>query len=210
MECDHARNYIYGYVCEALAEHLSKEVGEHIKQCPGCAEKCRQVREIIGKIPESMVAAPEPSSPEVSAEDILRLARRRALFLRWAAFVIFCLVFGAILYVGLLIARYRYERALLSELEKAVLVYRLQTGDFPKARANLVRQLKSVPEARRYLKKWEGRIKDGQFVDYWGNPIVYNCPGRHNVGLCDIYSFGRNGRDDYGAGDDIKNWIPKK
>lgn len=46
--------------------------------------------------------------------------------------------------------------------------------------------------------------------DAWGNKLQYAYPATHqkatSVNKADIYSFGPNGQDDGGSGDDINNW----
>jgi type II secretion system protein G len=49
-------------------------------------------------------------------------------------------------------------------------------------------------------------ISDGIAVDAWGNPIKYQCPGSHNTKMFDLISYGKNGIDNSGAGDDITNF----
>lgn len=44
------------------------------------------------------------------------------------------------------------------------------------------------------------------FFDGWGNPIQYVYPGVYNPEQFDFYSFGQNGIDEFGAGDDIGSW----
>jgi len=49
------------------------------------------------------------------------------------------------------------------------------------------------------------RILEGSGVvrDGWGNPIIYRCPGPVHRHGWDLYSFGPNGVDEQGGGDDI-------
>jgi general secretion pathway protein G len=46
--------------------------------------------------------------------------------------------------------------------------------------------------------------QEGPILDDWERPIQYQVPGKH--GLFDLCSFGRDGVDDGGQGDDISNW----
>ena len=41
--------------------------------------------------------------------------------------------------------------------------------------------------------------------DPWGNPYLYECPGRNNPQGYDLSSMGPDGRS--GGGDDITNWV---
>lgn len=48
-------------------------------------------------------------------------------------------------------------------------------------------------------------LKDGYFIDPWGNPYQYNSSSpQHNVASYDLYSFGEDGLDE--TPDDITNW----
>jgi general secretion pathway protein G len=49
------------------------------------------------------------------------------------------------------------------------------------------------------------RDKEGRLCDGWGNPYRYLNPGRHG-GAVEMYSFGANGKDEEGGGDDITSW----
>ena len=42
------------------------------------------------------------------------------------------------------------------------------------------------------------------FLDAWGRPMRYRCPGRHNPDGYDLWSVGPDGID--GTADDITNW----
>ena len=56
----------------------------------------------------------------------------------------------------------------------------------------------SVAEAVRLVRE------SGLPNDPWGNPYVYECPGKNNVSSYDIMSMGPDGRA--GSEDDITNW----
>jgi general secretion pathway protein G len=56
---------------------------------------------------------------------------------------------------------------------------------------------------------WRGPyLKKGIPADPWGNPYVYNYPGKNNPDGYDIMSMGPDGR--VGGGDDINNWDDAK
>lgn len=42
--------------------------------------------------------------------------------------------------------------------------------------------------------------------DPWGQPIIYIAPAKYGHLEFDLYSIGKNGIDEHGAGDDISNW----
>ena len=48
------------------------------------------------------------------------------------------------------------------------------------------------------------RVRDGRLIDGYGRPFVYT---REDARQARIYSLGRNGRDDGGAGDDVVAWV---
>ncbi len=57
----------------------------------------------------------------------------------------------------------------------------------------------------RNAQSWKGPyLKQTIPTDPWGNPYVYECPGRHNDKGYDILSMGADGRRD--SEDDVTNW----
>jgi general secretion pathway protein G len=53
-------------------------------------------------------------------------------------------------------------------------------------------------------KEWKGPYLKKKAIDPWGHPYKYVSPGAH--GDYDLYSFGKDGVDNNGEGDDIINW----
>lgn len=54
---------------------------------------------------------------------------------------------------------------------------------------------------------WDGPyLKRPAPSDPWGQPYVYHSPARFGSGPYEIYSTGRNARDDQGRDDDITSW----
>lgn len=47
-------------------------------------------------------------------------------------------------------------------------------------------------------------VEAGKYLDAWGNPFKYQCPGEHNKTAFDLWSAGEDGT--YGNEDDIVNW----
>ena len=86
--------------------------------------------------------------------------------------------------------------------------------------AAMVRSLTTKPEENRdpFVTFGEKELdKEGRLLDSWGNPFVYrnhlkdwpknkDDKRAHNKQGADIYSFGPDGKDDGGEGDDIVNW----
>ena len=72
-------------------------------------------------------------------------------------------------------------------------LYEIDHGSYPD---NLDVLMQKVDGKGPYLKK--------NPIDPWGNPYKYVFPGTH--GDYDLYSFGKDGLDNNGEGDDIANW----
>ncbi|HUT85119.1 MAG TPA: type II secretion system major pseudopilin GspG [Thermodesulfobacteriota bacterium] len=78
--------------------------------------------------------------------------------------------------------------------------YRLDVGKFPSA-------LKDLRESSGD-DKWEGPYLPKDIpLDPWENAYEYKAPGEH--GDYDIISFGPNGQNENGEGDDIVSWKDK-
>ncbi len=98
----------------------------------------------------------------------------------------------------------------IAALEAAIDMYEMDIGSYPAAGSLLT----ALTDENSQPAEWNGpylRVKeedliDGQYVDAWGNPYAYINPGTHNKSYYDIYSFGLDGQDNQGAGDDINNW----
>jgi general secretion pathway protein G len=102
-------------------------------------------------------------------------------------------------------------KSAIAALEAAVDMYELDIGEYPPSgNVNLVQMLSddsSSPDWNGpYMRFKQDDLDAGKYVDAWGNPYVYISPGTHNPRFYDIYSFGLNGQDEQGAGDDINNW----
>ncbi|MBN2096913.1 MAG: type II secretion system protein GspG, partial [Candidatus Omnitrophica bacterium] len=103
-------------------------------------------------------------------------------------------------------------QATIAALEAAIDMYDMDIGEYPDAgNENLVQALSDTSNPDPdwdgpYMKLREQDLVDGEFVDPWGNPYVYINPGTHNLSSYDIYSYGLNGQDEQGAGDDVNNW----
>jgi general secretion pathway protein G len=54
---------------------------------------------------------------------------------------------------------------------------------------------------------WRGPyLKKNLPIDPWGHEYQYHYPPKYGNRKFDLYSFGANGKDDHGEGDDISNW----
>jgi predicted anti-sigma-YlaC factor YlaD len=205
MNCADVESLILAGICQALPDKLQTEVEAHLKNCESCNGKWQATCQQLAQFRKVEPFAP----PNLSAQAILKAAYRRAMWLRGAAWSVILLIFMALLWIGWLTTIYRQERILLSDLEKTIMMYRLETGNYPATAANMFQTLVQVASSKPYLVRLATRVNAAGLInDYWGMPLIYRVPGTHNPGFVDIYSFGRNQKDDQGKKDDIKNWSP--
>ena len=103
----------------------------------------------------------------------------------------------------------------VAQMEIPITTYKNDMGDYPKSgNANLVSALQDDPKDPHwdgpYVEFKQDELKDGELIDPWGHPFVYvsinGGSPEHRARSYDFYSFGPNGNDDSGAGDDIINW----
>lgn len=79
--------------------------------------------------------------------------------------------------------------------------FEVDNGYYPKGKNGLLDLVQQPREAA----NWRGPYLKGEIPnDPWGNPYVYECPGKHNESGYDLYSTGFDGRA--GTEDDINNW----
>lgn len=92
-----------------------------------------------------------------------------------------------------------------ANLAVAMDLYELDNGQYPTTEQGL-RALSAKPELPPLPENWQGpyvRSKKG-FLDPWGNPYHYVCPGEQNSDGYDLFSLGQDGLE--GTSDDILNW----
>ena len=93
----------------------------------------------------------------------------------------------------------------LSGVETALDAFEVDNGYYPKG-ADGMRLLLDRPAD---TPNWRGPyLKKAITADPWGNPYIYECPGRHNPNSYDVMSMGPDGKT--GGGDDITNWDESK
>lgn len=108
-------------------------------------------------------------------------------------------------------------KALIEQLVAAANTHESDWAFFPASgNANLVKTLqKAGPKKTPYFEFPKDLLNDkGEILDPWGRPFVYvnnldksAPPGwKARTKLVDLYSFGPDGKDNQGGGDDIKNW----
>jgi general secretion pathway protein G len=83
--------------------------------------------------------------------------------------------------------------------------YRKVLGRFPTTAEGLEALLSPPSSFADKAEEWP-LVTGGRHAlqDPWGNPFRYECPGIHNPGSYDLYSFGPDGQE--GGDDDIGNW----
>ena len=80
-----------------------------------------------------------------------------------------------------------------ANISSALDLYEIDNGSYPD---NLDVLMEKKDGKGPYLKK--------RAIDPWGHPYKYVYPGTH--GDYDLYSFGKDGVDNNGEGDDVANW----
>lgn len=89
----------------------------------------------------------------------------------------------------------------ISSIEMALDAFEVDNGFYPSGNNGLNALLDPPSNAP----SWKGPyLKKGIPLDPWGNPYVYNYPGRNNPGGYDLMSMGPDGRA--GGDDDVTNW----
>ena len=106
-------------------------------------------------------------------------------------------------------------RAAIAALETAISMYYGDMGAYPKTgNENLVKALEEDPGdadwGGPYMEFKQSELKDGKFIDPWGNPYTYvsvngGAP-EHKTKSFDVFSMGPNGSVEGETGDDIGNW----
>lgn len=80
-------------------------------------------------------------------------------------------------------------RAQINALEKALDMYRLDTGHYPSGELGL----KALVEQPADETRWTGPyLSKGIPPDPWGNPYLYRIPGTNSE--YDLYSYGKDGK----------------
>jgi len=83
-----------------------------------------------------------------------------------------------------------------------IMLYKARVGSFPTTEEGL-KVLVHKPEGAKG-KRWTGPyLEKEDFLDPWGRPYVYRCPGTHNTDSYDLFSLGDDGVE---SDDDIGNW----
>ncbi|MDB6040579.1 MAG: xcpT 8 [Verrucomicrobiales bacterium] len=98
-------------------------------------------------------------------------------------------------------ARDTAARSQISIFNTALDAYEIDVGHYPKGKNGLQELVQSPRDSQ----NWRGPYLKSEIPnDPWGNPYVYECPGKHNPNSYDILSMGPDGR--VGGDDDVTNW----
>ncbi|WP_205880878.1 type II secretion system major pseudopilin GspG [Limisphaera ngatamarikiensis] len=99
-------------------------------------------------------------------------------------------------------ARITAARTQLATFATALDAFEVDNGYYPKGSDGL----KDLIIQPRDAPNWKGPYLRATEIplDPWGNPYIYECPGRHNPSGYDLMSMGPDGRA--GTEDDITNW----
>jgi len=100
-------------------------------------------------------------------------------------------------------ARQAAARSDLSSIKTVLDAFEVDNGYYPKGKNGLNDLIQMPRDAR----SWHGPYLEAIPQDPWGNPYIYEFPGKHNPAGYDLYSAGPDGKP--GNEDDIGNWQSK-
>jgi general secretion pathway protein G len=93
----------------------------------------------------------------------------------------------------------------ISTFGTALDAYEVDMGSYPQGKSGLNALLQQPREGT----GWRGPYLQKEIpLDPWGNPYIYECPGKRNTAGYDLSSMGPDGRA--GSDDDITNWSQTK
>jgi general secretion pathway protein G len=102
-------------------------------------------------------------------------------------------------------ARQTAAQSQIATFGTALDAFEVDTGAYPKGK-NGLQDLVAQP---RDALNWKGPYLKGEIpLDPWGNPYVYECPGKNNPAGYDLMSAGPDGR--INTEDDITNWSQRR
>jgi len=80
--------------------------------------------------------------------------------------------------------------------------FEVDNGFYPHGKNGLA----DLVQPPRDAQNWKGPYLKSTAIpnDPWGNPYIYECPGKHNPTSYDLMSMGADGR--VGGDDDVTNW----
>lgn len=92
----------------------------------------------------------------------------------------------------------------ISRLEESIYMFQIDMGRFPTTEEGLEALFRQSLNASQWKGPYIGHKANR--VDVWNTRYVYIYPSRYGDKTFDLYSFGKNRKDDFGRGDDISNW----
>ncbi len=98
-------------------------------------------------------------------------------------------------------ARVTAAQSQIATFGTALDAFEVDTGSYPKGKSGLLDLIQQPRDAQ----NWKGPYMKGEIPnDPWGQPYLYECPGRNNPTSYDLSSIGPDARE--GTDDDITNW----
>ena len=102
-------------------------------------------------------------------------------------------------------ARLTAAQSQIATFGTALDAFEVDTGYYPKGKSGLL----DLVQPPRDAQNWRGPYLKGDVPnDPWGQPYIYECPGKHNPSSYDLMSMGPDKRA--GTDDDIANWQQQK
>ena len=99
----------------------------------------------------------------------------------------------------------RSQQAMVTAAQSQIASFRLALNAFEIDNGFYPRDLSALINQPSGATGWRGPYLEQDIpLDPWGNPYIYEYPGKHNPSGFDIMSMGPDGR--VGGGDDIANW----
>lgn len=100
-------------------------------------------------------------------------------------------------------AKQAVARQKLSEIEKAVEIFRTDYERYPETLDELIQRPADIPED-----KWNRpMLRRKDLLDPWGRPFLYKYPGDHAEVPYDLYSLGADGQEGgVKENADVVNW----
>lgn len=103
-------------------------------------------------------------------------------------------------------ARQTAAQTQIATFGTALDAFEVDNGYYPKGKDGLQDLIVQPRDAQ----NWRGPYLKGNEIplDPWGQPYVYECPGKMNPNSYDLMSLGPDGRE--GGDDDITNWTQRR
>jgi len=205
MNCEEVRDKLDAHLLDALEEEESNAIEEHLKSCQACRQCLVEAMQSL----ETLRSLPGIIPGGGYADRIFLSQQRRKKFLLSLLTGAFVLLF---LLLWLLWSLFQYRQSYsyyhLKLLENAIYQYHFRFNAFPKEGGKTLGTLLLTDFAGGPYISSKVFLTDsnGAILDPWGIPYIYHYPGKHNRSSFDLYSCGRNRKDEKGRGDDLRNW----